>query len=92
MKAIATMPGAGEPDSRREGGMSEKLTPSQRLFKLVTGPGEDVYRAVDLLDIAHAMADEESKLALAEAELDALGIWKRTVDEALNSGDGTYRP
>lgn len=36
------------------------MKPSERLFRLVTGPGEDVYKASDLLDIAHAMADKEA--------------------------------
>ena len=46
--------------------MSDQM-PSKRLFKLVTGPGEDVYRAGDLLDIAHAMADVEAELETAKA-------------------------
>ena len=33
-----------------------------------------------------------SELAQARAELDGLRAWKRSVDEALNSGDGAYRP
>ena len=34
----------------------------------------------------------ESTLDQARAELDSLRAWKRSVDEALNSGDGAYRP
>lgn len=40
-----------------------ETNPSERLLKLVTGPGEDVYRATDLITIANAMADVEIKLA-----------------------------
>jgi len=29
---------------------------------------------------------------LLEAELEAFCAWKRSLDEALNSGDGAYRP
>ena len=53
--------------------MTDKLTPetpSTRLFRLVTGPGEDVYRAVDLLNIAHAMADVEAQLAADRKRLE----------------------
>src|SRR3990167_3334238 len=44
-------------------------TPSRRLFALVTGPGEDIYRSGDLLDIAHAMRDVEAELADVETAL-----------------------
>lgn len=32
------------------------------------------------------------KMGRMQAEIDGLRAFKRTVDEALNSGDGTYRP
>ena len=44
-----------------------EMKPSERLFDLVAKPGEDVYKAADLLDIAHAMANVEvARAALAE--------------------------
>ena len=38
------------------------------------------------------LAEEIGLLVKAKAELDGLRSWKRSVDEALNSGDGAYRP
>jgi hypothetical protein len=33
-----------------------------------------------------------NELANARVELEGFHAWKRSVDEALNSGDGVYRP
>jgi len=41
-----------------------------------------------LPDLIQAKDDIEA----LRAELDSLRAWKRSIDEALNSGDGAYRP
>jgi hypothetical protein len=88
LKAIAMMPGAGEPDGRREDGMSEKLSEFLAEHRASTFGLAPVSKAW-AIKMAIAL---ESELAQAKAELDSLRTWKRSVDEALNSGDGTYRP
>lgn len=35
---------------------------------------------------------QKQRIEELEKELEGLRGWKRSVDEALNSGDGTYRP
>ena len=48
------------------------LSPSKRLFALISEPGIREYRSVDLLDIAHEMADVEFALAASQARGEAL--------------------
>ena len=45
------------------------LSPSKRLFALISEPGIREYRSVDLLDIAHEMADVEFALAASQARV-----------------------
>ena len=77
-------------DSEMEDGMSEKL--SQQMLRAIVD--KEWIGASRRLGEMWAMdvAALESELAQAKAELDSLRTWKRSVDEALNSGDGTYRP
>ena len=53
------------------------------------GYGSDALR---LEAAAHEVAALQAELIQAKAELDGFRAWKRSVDKALNSGDGAYRP
>ena len=58
-------------------GLQPEMRPSERLFDLVTKPGEDVYKAADLLDIAHAMANVEfANDKMLEALKDIVAIYE----------------
>jgi len=53
------------------------------------GYGSDALR---LEAAAREVAALQFELLQARTELDGLRSWKRSIDEALNSGDGAYRP
>ncbi len=42
--------------------------------------------------IVDALLDRDARLREAQEELEGLRSFKRCVDAALNSGDGSYRP
>ena len=73
--------------------MSEKM--SDMLQKLGHQESDDlfaVYNEIEYSQLISAAHSLQSELAQAKAEVETLRTWKRSVDEALNSGDGTYRP
>jgi hypothetical protein len=77
--------------------MSEKLsenTPSREMTLrewTMRLPEEHLARK-ELAALESSLAQAQAVVEALRTELEGLRAWKRSIDEALNSGDGAYRP